>query len=95
MVSEADFVVDLCCGSGSGCVAALRMGYNAYGVDRSTKQLQEAKRRLNMFMMGEADQIKHDREVREGVEATTDVKTAATAKAAAEMPQLIDDDIMP
>ena len=48
-----------------------------------------------MFMMGEADQIKHDREVREGVEAATEVKTAATAKAAAEMPQLIDDDIMP
>ena len=54
MVPEADFVVDLCCGSGSGCVAAVRIGYNAYGIDRSTEQVHEAKRRLNMFMIGEA-----------------------------------------
>ena len=50
---------------------------------------------LNMFMMGEAAQIQHDRELGQNVKAAADVKTAAPAQAAAEMPQLMEEDIVP
>ena len=53
MQPDTHVVVDLCCGSGSGCVAALRMGYHAIGIDRSTKQVEEARRRLKTFTNNE------------------------------------------
>ena len=93
MVPEADFVVDLCCGSGSGCVAALRIGYHSYGIDRSTEQLEEAKRRVNIFMVGEAAQIQDDRELAEANKAAADVKTAAAVQAKADVPQLVEEEL--
>lgn len=49
MQPDTHVVVDLCCGSGTGCVAALRMGYHAIGIDRNARQVEEARRRLKMF----------------------------------------------
>ena len=57
MQEGCNWVVDLCCGSGSGCVAAMRMGYSAFGVDRSVVQVNGARRRLHIFITREADEI--------------------------------------
>ena len=48
-----NWVVDLCCGSGSGCVAGMRMGYNVLGIDRSENQISQARRRLEIFTENE------------------------------------------
>lgn len=42
-------MVDLCCGSGSGVVAALRMGYNAVGLDINETQVQATAERVRSF----------------------------------------------
>ena len=42
-------VVDLCCGPGSGIIAALRMGYTAAGLDISQKQLEAAAKKVKLF----------------------------------------------
>ena len=42
-------VVDLFCGSGSGVVAALRMGFSAIGIDSSDDQLQATVSRAQEF----------------------------------------------
>ena len=57
MQPDSHVVLDLCCGSGSGCVAAVRMGYLALGVDRAPEQVGEAKRRLKVFTDNEVDDI--------------------------------------
>lgn len=46
--SQEKWVVYLCCGSGSGCIAALRMGYIAFGVDAAPDQVQVARKRLDV-----------------------------------------------
>ncbi|DBA94654.1 TPA: hypothetical protein ACH3X1_002223 [Trebouxia sp. C0004] len=43
-------VVDLCSGSGSGMIAALRMGFSAIGIDKSTIQTAAAKERIETFI---------------------------------------------
>lgn len=53
----AEQVVVLCCGTGSGCVAAMRLGRNTTGIDNSPFQLNEACRRLKLFGMAEAAEI--------------------------------------
>ena len=53
MQPDTHVVVDLCCGSGSGCVAALRTGYHAIGIDRNVTQVEEARRRLQIFTESE------------------------------------------
>ena len=50
-------VVVLRCGTGSGCVAALRLGRDTTGIDNSPFQLNEACWRLKQFGMAEAAEI--------------------------------------
>ena len=50
-------LVILCCGTGSGCVAALRLGRDSTGIDNSPFQLNEACRGLKQFGMAEAAEI--------------------------------------
>ena len=42
-------MVDLCCGSGSGCIAGLRMGHNVVGFDLSSEQVAGASKRIRLF----------------------------------------------
>ena len=51
-------VVDLCCGSGSGMLAALRMGHNVTGVDNSEEQLSACKARIPEFERREVSDFK-------------------------------------
>ena len=51
-------VVDLCCGSGSGMLAALRMGHNVTGVDNSEEQLSACKARILEFEHREVSDFK-------------------------------------
>ena len=44
------WVLDACCGSGSGVVAALRMGYNAAGFDIAKDQVEATKARVRFFL---------------------------------------------
>ena len=44
--------LDGCCGSGSGVIAALRMGYNAAGFDIAKEQVEATKVRIK-FLFGE------------------------------------------
>lgn len=46
---QGGYVVDLCCCSGSGCIAGLRMGYSVAGFDRSKDQVAGAVKRLELF----------------------------------------------
>lgn len=46
---QGGLVVDLCCGSGSGCIAGLRMGYSVAGFDISGTQVKGARRRISEF----------------------------------------------
>lgn len=46
---QGGLVVDLCCGSGSGCVAGLRMGHSVVGFDLSGEQVSGASKRLQLF----------------------------------------------
>ena len=46
---QGGYVVDLCCGSGSGCIAGLRMGQNVVGFDLSSKQVAGASKRIRLF----------------------------------------------
>ena len=62
MQEGCNWVVDLCCGSGSGCVAAMRMGYSTFGVDCSIVQVNGARRRLHIFITREADVISRSME---------------------------------
>jgi len=50
-------VVILCCGTGSGRVAALRLGKETTGIDNSPSQTNEACRRLKQLDMAEATEI--------------------------------------
>ena len=50
---QGGYVVDLCCGSGSGCVAGLRMGHHVAGFDISTQQVAGAIKRLELFSTAE------------------------------------------
>lgn len=43
---QGGWVVDLCCGSGSGLIAALRLGFSAAGFDLSQAQVQATKARI-------------------------------------------------
>ena len=42
-------VVDLCCGTGSGMIAALRMGFDATGIDKDQNQVDVASARVKEF----------------------------------------------
>ena len=46
---QGGWVLDLCCGSGSDVIAALRMGHNAMGVDVSKGQVEGTTARVKMF----------------------------------------------
>ena len=46
---QGGYVVDLCCGSGSGCIAGLRMGHSVAGFDLSEDQVAGAVQRLELF----------------------------------------------
>ena len=41
--------LDMCCGSGSGLIAALRMGYSVAGFDTNKTQVEAARRRVASF----------------------------------------------
>ena len=47
-------VVDLCCGAGSGAIAALRMGLTAVAIDNDSGQEYTCKERLEQFVAQEA-----------------------------------------
>ena len=51
-------VVDLCCGSGFGMLAALRKGHNVTGVDNSEEQLSACKARILEFERREVSDFK-------------------------------------
>ena len=76
MQEGCNWVVDLCCGSGSGCVAAMRMGYSAFGVDRSVVQVNGARRRLHNFITREAEEIS----LRPSMEEEVEKRASQTAK---------------
>ena len=42
-------MVDLCCGSGSGLIAGLRLGYNVAGFDILESQVNATKARIKIF----------------------------------------------
>ena len=42
-------MIDPCCGSGSGVIAALRLGHNAAGLDVSPQQVKAARARVVQF----------------------------------------------
>ncbi len=50
-------VVSLCCGSGSECIAALRMGKDCTGFNSSQFQVEETRQRLDTFRTAEASAI--------------------------------------
>ncbi|KAL3142119.1 hypothetical protein ABBQ32_004737 [Trebouxia sp. C0010 RCD-2024] len=50
---QGGWVVDLCCASGSGLVAAVRLGHSAAGFDLSEKQVDASKRRLQQLSLKE------------------------------------------
>ncbi len=43
----------MCCGSGSGLIAALRMGFPVAGFDSNQTQVDAAKRRVSLFAQQE------------------------------------------
>lgn len=46
---QGGWVVDLCCGSGSGLIAAMRLGYNVAGFDIKEAQVNATKARIQKF----------------------------------------------
>ena len=48
---QGGWVLDLCCGSGSGVIAALRMGQNAMGVDVSKGQVEGTTARVSCLLL--------------------------------------------
>ena len=50
---QGNWVVDMCCGSGSGLIAALRMGFPVAGFDSNQTQVDAAKRRVSLFAQQE------------------------------------------
>ena len=77
---EHPVVLDLCCGSGSAIVAALRMGKNAFGIDRSDLQVAEARRRLDIFEAREAaENARLDEESKARLQDKAAKAAAATA----------------
>ena len=92
MPPQCDWVVDLCCGSGSGCVAALRMGFNVLGVDRSSTQITGTRKRLQLFLDREAKLVhKLQRGVAHAA-AENISKEERSKKAKESLPKLIEKD---
>ena len=52
---QGNWVVDMCCGSGSGLIAALRMGYSVAGFDTNKTQVEAARRRVASFAQQEVN----------------------------------------
>ena len=50
---QGGWLVDLCCGSGSGLIAGLRLGYNVAGFDIKEAQVKAAKARIQKFSQQE------------------------------------------
>lgn len=50
---QGGWVVDLCCGSGSGLIAGLRLGYNVAGFDTKQEQVDATKARVKKFSVQE------------------------------------------
>lgn len=50
---QGGWVVDLCCGSGSGLIAGLRLGYNVIGFDIKQDQVDAAMYRVLKFAVDE------------------------------------------
>ena len=50
---QGGWLVDLCCGSGSGLIAGLRLGYNVAGFDIKEAQVNAAKARIQKFSQQE------------------------------------------
>ena len=48
-LDKSDWVVDLTCGSGSGCIAGLRMGHSVAGIDLSEKQVEATSFRMQQY----------------------------------------------
>ena len=46
---QGGWLVDLCCGSGSGLIAGLRLGYNVAGFDIREAQVKAARARIKSF----------------------------------------------
>ena len=46
---QGGWVVDLCCGSGSGVIAALRLGFCAAGFDVKQQQVDATRKRITNF----------------------------------------------
>ena len=54
---QGGWVMDLCCGTGTSLVAALRMGFSAIGIDSHAFQAQAASARLQHFAQIEVKKI--------------------------------------
>ena len=52
-------MVDLCCGSGSGLIAGLRMGYNVAGFDIKETQVKASRDRIKAFAIREVQSHQH------------------------------------
>ena len=46
---QGSYVVDLCCGGGSGCIVGLKMGHDVVGLDLSAEQVAGALKRIRLF----------------------------------------------
>lgn len=59
---QGNWVVDMCCGSGSGLIAALRMGYSVAGFDTNKTQVEAARRRVASFAEQESKAVALDKD---------------------------------
>ncbi|DBB03148.1 TPA: hypothetical protein ACH3X1_013378 [Trebouxia sp. C0004] len=69
---QGNWVVDMCCGSGSGLIAALRMGFPVAGFDSNQTQVDAAKRRVTLFAQQESDASALDGECMEAFDSGED-----------------------